>query len=562
VRYQYAAGALLQNITTPLGNHIGYQFDKGRISGITLNGQPLLTNIRSNALGQITGWSITLAGAAQPRTINRRFDANARMTASSLHAYQYDAAGRITHITGLAQSAAADQHHTLQYDSRDRLTRFVSTNGSGTTGNTVSSTTYRFDANGNRTATTHTTEAGSGASTTTTPSTTQADSNRLATLHQQVVPTDAAGNITAVDGVSLLHDPAGRISAVTSNRQATHYLHNAWGQRIYKGSTRADHLPIQTGTAYVYDEAGYLLGEYAAGSSTEYVWLPSDAGVFAVAVVHNGQVYAIEADHLDTPRRISNASNQTVWLWGYSGFGETGPQVTPDAPNGFVFNLRYPGQYFDSESGLFYNWHRSYDPRTGRYTQPDPIGLAGGWNRFVYAENNPIWAADPMGLQGATTVDTWCVQHPAECAAILGGTGLAAQKAINNQVETRQKNRQKTYQTYTRYNPTTGQCYSGRTSGYDSPETNVHRRGLEQTHLYKEGFAAPVLDRSSSNYSSIRGREQMLIDINGGAQSSGGTSRNLINGISPFNPAGPLIYMPAAMSEFGAPVPAGNCTCQ
>lgn len=257
------------------------------------------------------------------------------------------------------------------------------------------------------------------------------------------MPTDAAGNITAVDGVSLLHDPAGRISAVTSNRQATHYLHNAWGQRIYKGSTRADHLPIQTGTAYVYDEAGYLLGEYAAGSSTEYVWLPSDAGVFAVAVVHNGQVYAIEADHLDTPRRISNASNQTVWLWGYSGFGETGPQVTPDAPNGFVFNLRYPGQYFDSESGLFYNWHRSYDPRTGRYTQPDPIGLTGGWNRFTYVDNDPIGASDPTGtialvddaaMVGLAATTACAVSKP--CRDAIGNAMAATAKAIGNAAST------------------------------------------------------------------------------------------------------------------------------
>lgn len=48
------------------------------------------------------------------------------------------------------------------------------------------------------------------------------------------------------------------------------------------------------------------------------------------------------------------------------------------------FNLRYPGQYFDEESGSHYNYFRSYDPRTGRYTQSDPIGLGGDWNRFAY----------------------------------------------------------------------------------------------------------------------------------------------------------------------------------
>ncbi len=61
----------------------------------------------------------------------------------------------------------------------------------------------------------------------------------------------------------------------------------------------------------------------------------------------------------------------------------------------------YPGQYEDSETGLYYNWHRYYDPETGRYLMPDPIGLAGGINPFLYAESNPINLIDPEGLSPA-----------------------------------------------------------------------------------------------------------------------------------------------------------------
>ena len=70
------------------------------------------------------------------------------------------------------------------------------------------------------------------------------------------------------------------------------------------------------------------------------------------------------------------------------------------------FNLRYPGQYFDEETGLHYNGHRYYDPNTGRYITSDPIGLAGGINTYAYVGNDPLGSVDPLGLNADDLSET------------------------------------------------------------------------------------------------------------------------------------------------------------
>jgi RHS repeat-associated protein len=99
-------------------------------------------------------------------------------------------------------------------------------------------------------------------------------------------------------------------------------------------------------------------------------------------------------DHLGTPQQLITPSGTVAWQAAYLPYGEA--QVQPG--NTITNNLGFPGQYFDVETGLQYNWNRYYDPATGRYLSADPIGLEGGINLYAYVGGNPVNWSDPEGL--------------------------------------------------------------------------------------------------------------------------------------------------------------------
>ncbi|MEW9572358.1 RHS repeat-associated core domain-containing protein, partial [Rhodanobacter sp. Si-c] len=89
-------------------------------------------------------------------------------------------------------------------------------------------------------------------------------------------------------------------------------------------------------------------------------------------------------------------SGTTVWQWAYAGnpWGELDPTST----TGYTYNLRFPGQYYDVETGLMYNGARYFDSARGGFDQPDPSGFNGGIDLYVYGLNNPLMYVDPSGL--------------------------------------------------------------------------------------------------------------------------------------------------------------------
>jgi RHS repeat-associated protein len=107
--------------------------------------------------------------------------------------------------------------------------------------------------------------------------------------------------------------------------------------------------------------------------------------------------YFIHTDQLNTPRAITDGSGNLVWQWDSDPFGKDAANEQPAGKLAFTFNQRFPGQQFDRESNLHYNYFRDYDPQTGRYIQSDPIGLEGGINTYGYVEGRPNLLVDPTG---------------------------------------------------------------------------------------------------------------------------------------------------------------------
>ena len=146
-------------------------------------------------------------------------------------------------------------------------------------------------------------------------------------------------------------------------------------------------------------------GSYSlTAKATDNLGAMRSSPAVAITVTGSGPtVLYLHGDRLGTPRVATNEANVVVWRNLPTGepFGMALPEEEPDGDGrATVINLRFPGQYFDRETQLQYNYFRDYDPGTGRYVQSDPIGLAGGINTYGYVEANPVSLADPFGLMG------------------------------------------------------------------------------------------------------------------------------------------------------------------
>jgi RHS repeat-associated protein len=223
------------------------------------------------------------------------------------------------------------------------------------------------------------------------------------------------------------------LTLVQRNQQTVAtYVYNAMGERIAKAVTS----PQVINERFVYSGMSQLVGEYGT-TNRDYIWL----GDLPVAVVDDAiasSVNYVYADGLGTPRAVSDSTGSTVWQWVYKSnpFGEQQPTGS------YIYNLRFPGQYYDVESGLYYNVNRYQEPGTGRYIQSDQLGLAGGLSTYGYVGARPLTSVDELGLQAVLAPPPVTPEPAPEEVASLNTP--ATQAAIESiEAEAREEARQR-----------------------------------------------------------------------------------------------------------------------
>ncbi|WP_371669799.1 DUF6531 domain-containing protein [Streptomyces sp. NBC_00289] len=195
-------------------------------------------------------------------------------------------------------------------------------------------------------------------------------------------------------------------SVITPDGITWRYVHDPLGRRVGKQRLAPDGTTVVEETRFTWD--GPHLVEQATRTldgAGERVLTWDRDGVMPVAQterllpadapqdVVDERFFAIVTDLVGTPTELVSEDGSVAWradatLWGLA---TPDPDATADIP------LRFPGQYFDTETGLHYNYFRHYDPATGAYISPDPLGMDAGPNPRRYAINPLLWI-DYLGL--------------------------------------------------------------------------------------------------------------------------------------------------------------------
>jgi RHS repeat-associated protein len=336
-------------------------------------------------------------------TIRRTYDLGYRLTAQTVadwsNTYSYDSIGNITKIRS---SSLGDLSYS--YDALNRLTEEATA---------VHQQAFTYDAVGNRNSKTLTPLINDKAQDSTVNTYKYGDrSNRLIENDGKPMSTDAAGNlIKDQTNREFSYDVQNRLSTVKIDGVVlAQFRYNAQGQRTQKINPRGV-------TTFLYGLGGELLADTQFDShgvklkSQFYIWLEGiplggvSVNYDETGALSSSALFYLHSDHLNTPHIATNSAQDVIWKWKPDAFGVGKPSGS------LTLNLRFPGQYYDTETELHYNYFRTYDPKAGRYLESDPIGLKGGLNTYGYANGNPLKYIDPLGLE---SIFGWSAKAEAE----------------------------------------------------------------------------------------------------------------------------------------------------
>lgn len=412
----YTPAGYVNSLSYPDGTQVAYSFDAhGELGSLNIPGEG---SISVNEWNWTAPKKLSFPGGS---TREMSHDGLLKMTSLKVMnpgqqtifeiANQYGRRDEITQkiLTDTTAGSSGTLTHQYRYDDERRLTQATRDSG-GLSG--LSTETFGFDAAGNRIshsavngalvydANNRLVQRGSGSD----AISYQYDAN--GNLIQQII--GSSGSVASVRRYQ--YDPLSRLIAVRDGADSliAEYEYDPFDLRLVKTLHRdaaGQALSTPQRTHYLYSDEGLIAEADAQGQVTaQYGWKPggpwSTDPVFIKTIVQGTEggpaqiSYAyFHNDHLGTPLRATNQAGEIVWRAEHNSFGA----AVLASDNRLTNNLRFAGQYFDTESGLHYNTRRYYDPIAGRYITADPIGIAGGWNLYDYANGDPANQLDPRG---------------------------------------------------------------------------------------------------------------------------------------------------------------------
>jgi RHS repeat-associated protein len=404
--YSYDRNGNVSSLRYPSGRVVTYAWDEADFVRSVSTGAsgPMHTvaNVTHGADGSLSG--ISYANTVS-LSYARDVEGHVRAVRGAPFdlSYAYDVRGDVTSVAG------GDRGQTFAYGPARRMTA-----ASGSWG----SLSWSYDPAGNRTA-----EIGAAGSTTYTH---HARTQRLDTVtgaDAMAVGYDAAGRVVRVGDQRFVFDELGQLSVVGGEHRTGEYGYDYKGRRAWKTAGG-------TTVLYTYDGGDRLIAETSREGVVlaEYLY----EGNRVVARGTRSSLAYVHVDGTDAPVGMTDAKGERVWGGDARPFGEgrqaatPRPRPTPSPtaagraaaavhPASEVFNLRAGGQYFDAESGLYRSQYRTYDPRIGRYLEPNPCAEPGRGpyhNLYAYVGQNPLSFVSRRGVDVVPATETWALPAP------------------------------------------------------------------------------------------------------------------------------------------------------